>query len=124
LVEFGAIKKGTDQGGLGGLTLEGSYTLWRNLSAHTGFGVGFVDVSDKQAIDTTLRGGAGAYFLLGTSYDFFPWRKRFSGGWAITPTVDFRVMPDGNIHTYTMFAGIQIIRWSGLPQNMLVLPEE
>jgi hypothetical protein len=33
-------------------------------------------------------------------------------------------MPDGNIHTYTFFAGLQILRWSGLPREMLIMPEE
>jgi len=121
---MGGIKKNNDKGGLGGLILEGNATLWRNLSVHGGFGVGYIYVSDKTALDTSLRGGAGSYTTLGLMYDFFPWRKRLTGGWAITPTLDFRVMPDGNIHAYTLLAGVQIIRWSGLADNMLVLPEE
>jgi hypothetical protein len=124
LYESASIKNGNDKGATGGLILEASYNLWRNLSAHTGLGVGYDYVSDKTALDTSLRGGAGSYFLLGTSYDFFPWHKRLTGGWAVTPTVDFRVMPDGNIHAFTLFAGIQVMRWSGLPNNMLFLPEE
>jgi hypothetical protein len=121
---LGGIKKGNDKGGLGGLILEGDVTVWRNLSVHGGFGIGYVYTRDNTALDTSLRGGAGSYMTLGLMYDFFPWRKRLTGGWAITPTVDFRIMPDGNIHAYTMLAGIQIIRWSGLSDNMLILPEE
>jgi hypothetical protein len=124
LVEYSGLKKGSDQGRVGGLTLEGSATLWRGLSAHTGLGVGFVYVTDQNSQDKSLRGGGGSYFLAGASYDFFPWRKRLTGGWAITPTVDFRAMPDGNIHAYTMFAGLQVVWWSGLPRQMLSLPEE
>ena len=124
LVEIGTLKKGSDKGMVGGLTLEGSATLWRGLSAHTGMGLGFVDLTDQSSQDKSLRGGAGSYFLLGASYDFFPWRRRLTGGWALTPTVDFRVMPDGNIHAYTMFAGLQVVWWSGLPRQMLILPEE
>jgi len=124
LVEIGTLKKNSDKGMVGGLTLEGSATLWRGLSAHTGLGLGFVDLTDQSSQDKSLRGGAGSYFLLGTSYDFFPWRRRLTGGWALTPTVDFRVMPDGNIHAYTMFAGLQVVWWSGLPRQMLILPEE
>jgi hypothetical protein len=124
LVEVGSIKNGSDQGMIGGLTLEGSATVWRGLSAHTGLGLGFVDVTDQSSQDKSLRGGAGSYFLAGASYDFFPWRRRLTGGWAVTPTVDFRVMPDGNIHAYTMFAGLQVVWWSGLPRQMLILPEE
>jgi hypothetical protein len=121
---MGSIRKNNDKGGLGGLILEGDATLWRNLSVHGGFGIGYIYVSDKTALDTSLRGGAGSYMTLGLMYDFFPLRKRLTGGWAITPTLDFRVMPDGNIHAYTLLAGVQIIRWSGLSDNMLILPEE
>ena len=124
LVELAGIAKGSDKGSVGGLTLEGSATLWRGLSAHTGLGVGYVMVTDQDSLDKSLRGGAGSYFLAGASYDFFPWRKRLTGGWALTPTVDFRIMPDGNIHSYTFFMGLQAVWWSGLPRNMLILPEE
>lgn len=121
---LGKLAKSNDKGGTGGLLLEGTATLWRNLSLHGGFGIGYVFVSDKTALDTSKRGGGGSYIGLGASYDFFPWRKRLTGGWAITPTLDFRIMPDGNIHAFTLFAGIQVVRWSGLPDNMLILPED
>jgi hypothetical protein len=123
LVEYAPIKKGSDQGSVGGLTLEGSATLWRGLSAHTGLGVGWVMVTDQDSVDKSLRGGAGSYFLAGVSYDFFPWRRRLTGGWALTPTVDFRAMPDGNIHAYSILAGLQVVWWAGLPDKMLKLPE-
>jgi hypothetical protein len=128
LVEYnpiggGGISKGSDAGSLGGLTLEGSCLLWRDLSVHTGFGIGYVMVKDPNALDTSLRGGGGAYLLLGMSYDIFPW-KRKTGGWALTPVIDFHLMPDGNIKFLSMMAGLQITWWSGLPDNMLRLPEE
>ena len=41
---LGSIKKGNDKGALGGLILEGTATLWHNLSAHPGLGVGYVYV--------------------------------------------------------------------------------
>jgi hypothetical protein len=127
LVEYfqyaGGISKGSDAGSLGGLTLEGSAQLWRNLSAHTGFGIGYVMVKDPNALDTSLRGGGGAYLLLGASYDIFLNRK-LTGGWAITPTLDFHLMPDGNIKFLSMMFGVQLMWWSGLPDSMLRLPEE
>ena len=124
LVELGGVKKGSDQGGIEGLSLEGSATLWRGLSAHTGVGLGVVYVTDQNALDKTMRGGYGSNYLAGLSYDFFPWRKRLTGGWALTPTVDFHAMPDGNIHAYSVFFGLQVVWWSGLPRQMLLLPEE
>ncbi len=126
LVEYrpDGIAKGSDKGSIGGLTLEGSCLVWRDLSVHTGFGIGFVMVSDSKAIDTSLRGGGGSYLLLGASYDLFPFKKKRTGGWAITPVVDFHVMPDGNIHFLALLAGFQATWWSGLPDNMLHLPED
>ena len=124
LVEMGGVKKGTDQGNILGLTLEGSATLWRGLSAHTGLGLGVVYVTDQSSLDKTMRGGYGSNYLAGVSYDYFPWRKRLTGGWAVTPTVDFHAMPAGNIHAYTFFMGVQVLWWSGLPRQMLLLPEE
>jgi hypothetical protein len=124
LVEYGGVGKSSDKGGIGGITLEGTCQLWRNLSAHTGFGVGYIYVTDKEALDDSMRGGGGSYFMLGASYDFFPWRNRLTGGWAITPTVDFHAMPDGNIKYLAVYAGLQVVWWSGLPKNMLVLPED
>jgi hypothetical protein len=120
---YGGVGKGSDTGSMGGLTLEGSCQLWRNLSAHTGFGIGYVMVKDPNALDTSLRGGGGTYLLLGASYDVFL-NKKLSGGWALTPTVDFHLSPDGNIKFLSMMFGVQLMWWSGLPDNMLRLPEE
>jgi hypothetical protein len=125
LVEYiGGVQKGSDKGSVGGLTLEGSCRLWRDLSVHTGFGIGFVMVKDDKALDPSLRGGGGSYFLLGTSYDFFPFKKRLTGGWALTPVVDLHVMPDGSIKYVSVMAGMQLTWWSGLPSNMIHLPDE
>jgi hypothetical protein len=125
LVEYiGGVGKGSDKGSIGGITIEGSCLLWRDLSLHGGFGVGYVMVSDPNALDTSLRGGGGSYLELGVSYDIFPFKKRLSGGWALTPVVDMHLMPDGNIKFLAVMAGLQITWWSGLPDNMLHLPDE
>lgn len=124
MMGYERLGKGSDKGSIGGLTLEGSCQLWRNLSAHTGFGIGYVMVKDPNALDDSLRGGGGAYLLLGASYDFFPFQKQLTGGWAVTPTVDLHVMPDGNIKFLALMAGLQFTWWSGLSDNMLRLPDE
>jgi hypothetical protein len=124
LMGYEQLGKGTDKGSIGGLTLEGSCQLWKNLSAHTGFGIGYVMVKDPNAIDDSLRGGGGSYLLLGASYDIFPFQKKLTGGWALTPTIDLHLMPDGNVTFVSVMAGIQLMWWSGLPDNMLHLPEE
>jgi len=122
--DYAAVKKNADSGGLGDLAMEVHANPWRNFAVHAGAGLGFVMVTDQNSEDKTLRGGAGTCVLAGASYDFFPWHPRQTGGWAITPTIDFRAMPDGDVHAYALFAGLQVIRWSGLPRNMLALPAE
>jgi len=125
LVEYiGGIGKGTDKGSIDGLTLEGSCLLWRNLSVHAGFGLGVVLLKDNNALDTSTRAGGGSYFLVGASYDVFPLKKKLTGGWAVTPVVDLHGSADGNIHFLAVLAGLQLTWWSGLPDNMLHLPEE
>jgi hypothetical protein len=125
LVEYiGGISKGTDKGSIDGLTLEGSCLLWRNLSVHAGFGLGVVLLKDNNALDTSTRAGGGSYFLVGASYDVFPLKKKLTGGWAVTPVVDLHGSADGNIHFLAVLAGLQLTWWSGLPDNMLHLPEE
>jgi hypothetical protein len=124
LVETASFKKASDKGRIGGLTLEGSATVWRGLSAHIGVGLGYESLTDQSSNDKSLRGGYGSNFLLGASYDFFPWHRRLSGGWAVTPTVDFHAAPDGNVHAYSLFFGLQGVWWSGLARSMLILPEE
>jgi hypothetical protein len=125
LVEYiGGIGKGSDKGSIDGLTLEGSCLLWRNLSIHAGFGLGVVLLKDNSALNPSTRVGGGSYFLVGASYDFFPLKKKLTGGWALTPVVDLHGSPDGDIHFLALLAGVQITWWSGLSDNMLHLPEE
>lgn len=121
---YGAIKKGSDKGSLTGLCLEASFLTWRDLSVHAGFGLGVVLLKDPQALDSSTRAGGGSYFLLGASYDIFPLKKKLTGGWAITPVLDLHGSADGDIHFLALVAGVQLTWWSGLPDNMLHLPEE
>ena len=124
LLEYiGGISKGSDKGALDGLSLEASYLLWRNLAVHAGLGLGVVLLKDSQALDPSYRAGGGSYFLLGASYDIFPFKKK-TGGWALTPVVDLHGSHDGDIHFLALVAGVQLTWWSGLPDNMLRLPEE
>jgi hypothetical protein len=119
-----SLGNGSDKGSLYGLTLEGSCLLWRNLSVHTGFGLGVVLFKDSQALNPSMRSGGGAYGLLGASYDLFPLKAKRTGGWAITPTVDVHGSADGDIRFLAFLAGVQVTWWSGLSDNMLQLPEE
>lgn len=121
---FSTLGKGSDKGQLDGLTLEASYLVWRNLSVHGGFGLGVLLLKDSQALDPSYRSGGGAYFMVGAAYDIFPLKKKLTGGWAITPVIDLHGSPDGDLHFLALLGGFQITWWSGLPDNMLRLPEE
>jgi hypothetical protein len=121
---YTTLGKGSDKGQLDGLSLEASYLVWRDLSVHAGFGLGVVLLKDDQALDPSYRAGGGSYLLVGASYDIFPLKKKLTGGWALTPVVDLHGSPDGDIHFLALLAGLQITWWSGLPDNMLRLPEE
>lgn len=123
-LDYAAMKKNHDSGALGDLAMEVSLSPWRNFALHAGAGFGVVMVTDDASEDKKLRGGVGASLLAGASYDFFPGRSRLTGGWAITPTLDFRAVPDGDVHAFALIAGVQVIRWSGLPSNMLVPSDE
>jgi hypothetical protein len=122
--ESGGLAKNKDKGSIGGLGMEANLNVWRNLGVGVGAGFGFVMLTDDATEAKTLRGGAGSYAMLGASYDFFPWRHRLTGGWAVTPSLDVRIMPDGNVKTYTGFLGVRVTWWSGLERNMLKLPED
>jgi hypothetical protein len=106
------------------LGVEGSYNPWRKLSIKSALGFGAVMLTDQNTKEKELRGGAGATLSLGAAYDFFPWRNRLTGGWALTPTIDVRYFPDGDIHGVSILGGLQITYWSGLARNQLLLPEE
>jgi hypothetical protein len=121
---YETVRKGSDKGQLDGLCLEASYLVWRDLSIHAGFGLGVLLLKDYGALDPSYRAGGGSYLLLGASYDIFPLKKKLTGGWALTPVVDLHGSRDGDLRFLALLAGIQITWWSGLPDNMLRLPDE
>lgn len=120
---------GRDQkAAMSGLSLEGQLLLADRLALHGGLGVGFSQVTfDKLAPreDEELRGAAGAYFLFGATYDFFPYRKKSgSGGLAVSPGVRVRYIPGDDAHAIGIFFGVDVSIWTGLPKNQLDLPPD
>lgn len=108
---------------MGGLGIEGQANLWRNLGLHAGLGLGFVSVKDPALpTDDQVRGGYGAKYALGASYDFF-FTDRLSGGWSLAPTVTLHALPTTGIDGGWLFVGAQLSWWSGLRRNELQLPE-
>lgn len=122
VVEYAAIARDQDKGGFGVVAMETTYRIWRHLAANLGAGFGFGMLRDDATKDKKLRGSAGAAVLLGVSYDFFPWRNRLSGGWAITPTIDARYMNE-DFEVLACVAGLKVTYWSGRPRHQLRLDE-
>jgi hypothetical protein len=108
-----------------GFGLEGQATLVRNLAARAGVGFGFITLDDPDVDEGEIRGGAGGFYMLGLSYDFFPFRDEGegSGGFAISPTVELRFLPGGDVKTAVAFIGVDLLWWTGLPRNQLELPD-
>ncbi len=109
------------------LSVEGQWVPIDQLSLLAGTGVGFAQFEYNKILPDepeTLRGGAGAMFLVGASYDFFPYRKPLSGGLALSPSVRFRYLPSETADMLGVFLGLDITWWTGLPKNQLDLPPD
>ncbi|MDZ4697296.1 MAG: hypothetical protein SGI86_19315 [Deltaproteobacteria bacterium] len=112
---------------IGALSMEGQWVPIDRLSLLVGTGVGFAQYKYNKILPDepeALRGGAGAMFLLGASYDFFPYRKPLSGGLALSPTVRVRFLPSETADMLGVFFGLDITWWTGLPKNQLDLPPD
>jgi hypothetical protein len=111
---------------LGGLQIETGYRVWKNLAVSAGVGAGYASVTQKKPADPDdkQRGAYGALYDLHISYDFFPYKKPFSGGLAITPSIGTRFLPGDPVDALAIVASIDFIWWTGLPKNQLDLPPD
>jgi hypothetical protein len=121
-IDMGSSRGDGQRATLGGLSMAAQWEVARNLAVHGGVGIGFVNLDDTRIDDEDARGGGGAYYLLGASYDWFPRRQRLTGGWSLAPTVQVRLLPGEDLTAGALFAGIDILYWSGLPKHQLDLP--
>jgi opacity protein-like surface antigen len=118
----GGSRKDDEQGTLSGLGLEGQVQLTGRLALHAGAGLGVLQLKDKRIENEELRGAYGAHYVLGLSYSFFPYKRRFSGGLSLTPVVQVRGLPEDAASSFNVLAGLEIGWWTGLPRNQLDLP--
>jgi hypothetical protein len=121
-IDMGSSAGDGQRATLGGLSMAAQWELVGNLAVHGGVGIGFVSLDDTRITDEDTRGGGGAYYLLGASYDWFPRRQRLTGGWSLAPTVQVRLLPGDDLTAGALFAGIDLLYWSGLPRHQLDLP--
>lgn len=90
-------------------------------------GLGFADFSRTQSGMETITGRFGATYGFKVAYDFFLGGNRDvykSGGWALSPYLGTHIGPGNVSSVYSIFMGISINYWTGLPKNRLDLPPE
>ena len=119
---FAGAKGDGQEATLGGLLMTGQLELAPQLALHAGAGIGFVELRRPNVPGDKSRGGAGASYLIGVSYDWMVWRRRLSGGLSVTPRLDLRHLPGDGVATTAVFLGVDLIYWSGLPGAQLALP--
>jgi hypothetical protein len=122
-IETAATRGGGQRGSVSALALEAGFALAGNLALRGGAGIGFLQLKNpSDPTESSTRGAAGSYFALGASYDLFVGQKRLSGGLALTPVVEARLIPGGDTSGLIMFVGFDLSYWTGLPTNQLDLP--
>jgi hypothetical protein len=121
-IDFGGAKNGPESATTFGLSMAAQWELVRHLAVHGGVGLGVVSLSDSRDPDAPLRGAVGAGYFLGASYDWFPWKRRLTGGLAFAPMAQARLIPGETVTSVIFLTGVEITWWTGLPRNQLDLP--
>jgi hypothetical protein len=120
-VHTGAGKGDAQTAATFGLELEAQWALRPRLAVHASAGVDTFSVRADDGKDKSLRGAAGSGYSLGLSYSWF-FTHHLSGGWALTPRIDARLVPGSDTKVLVGVVGFEIAWWSGLPRNQLELP--
>lgn len=123
-LDVGSGSREGERSSLIGLGLGGQMVLVGNLSLHGVVGLGVVSATRTRHDEEEVRGAYGAAYTLGLSYDWFPWARGRSGGWAVTPMLLARALPGDPLTSYAGMFGLEVTWWSGLPKNQLDLPIE
>jgi hypothetical protein len=115
--------------GMGGLTVSFHLAPFDiNIAFHAAVGPAFVSVIRKDEAakrEDDPEGAYGALYVLGVTYDWFPWHDPGeSGGFAITSFVEGRFFPTGDIMAGGIFAGVELSYWFGFGKNRLALEAE
>ncbi len=121
LIDVGAAEGDDQASTIVGAGIEGQYEVIDNLAIRAAVGLGVVALDDLTQDDEDLRGVYGSAYTLGVSYDWFFTCRRFTGGWAITPVAEARVIPGDDISAFAAFFGVELSYWTGLPKNQLEL---
>ena len=121
-IDFGGSANGPEKASVFGLSMAAQWELLRNFAVHGGVGLGVLQLTDDRDPDAELRGAVGSGYFLGLSYDWFPFKRRLTGGFAVTPMVQARLIPGDEIKGMVFLFGVDLTWWTGLPNNQLDLP--
>ena len=121
-IDFGGSADGPQKASVFGLSLAAQWELLRNFAAHGGVGLGVLQLTDDRDPDAALRGAVGSGYFVGLSYDWFPFKRRLTGGFAVTPMVQARLIPGDEVRGMVFLFGVDLTWWTGLPNNQLDLP--
>jgi len=121
-IDFGASSDGPQHASVTGLSMAAQWELLRNFAVHGGVGLGVLQLTDDRDPDAELRGAVGSGYFLGLSYDWFPFKRRLTGGFAVTPMVQARLIPGEDVKGMVYLFGVDLTWWTGLPNNQLDLP--
>ncbi len=121
-IHLGGAAEEPEVASLSGLDLEGQWELLENLALRGGVGFGIIALQNEDDPDEPLRGSFGGAYSVGLGYDWFPRRPSISGGWSISPVAMFRYLPGDPVAANVFTLGIELLYWTGLPNNELELP--
>src|SRR5688572_10120173 len=96
-IDFGGSSDGPNHGSVFGLSMAAQWELLHNFAAHGGVGLGVLQLTDDRDPDAELRGAVGSGYFVGLSYDWFPFKRRLTGGFAVTPMVQARLIPGDEV---------------------------
>jgi hypothetical protein len=119
----GATSNETFDASFGGLALEMQLVPFEHVSLGAAVGAGGLGLTDKTDEEGELDGTGGGYFIFRAGYDIFPLYDGGSGGLSFTPNVQLMILP-GEVFEATIFTvGVEVVWWSGLDTNKLIMPD-
>ena len=117
-VEAGTAARAGIATGVFGLTLEAQAAVWRHLAVRAGVGMGAASAKDPLRAGDETHGTYGSLLTAGLGYDAF-FTRRPSGGWAVTPALQLRAVPGGDVSALAAVLTVSLSWWSGLPAREL-----
>lgn len=121
-IESIGTSRSPETAGVMGLGIEGQVEVLHNLAVRGTFGMGVVSLANQNQPMAELRGTYGAGWALAVGYDWFPSKRRLTGGFAITPVAGVRLVTGDGASAVVGMLGVELTYWTGLSRNQLDLP--